>query len=78
MKELGLMSITRRKYYYKKGSNNEIFHNLLNQNFSASRPNEKWCTDFTCLPLSTGKKLYNCSILALYDRSIIVGITAKN
>ena len=76
MKELKLRSITRQKYVYKKGEAHKIFANLLNRDFKATKPNEKWCTDFTFLPLTSGKKLYNCSILDLYDRSIVASITS--
>ena len=41
------------------------FNNLLKQDFTAIRPNEKWCTDFTYLYLSDGAKRYNCSIIIL-------------
>ena len=53
----------------------EVFEDLLNRNFTANKPNEKWCTDFTYLHLSTGEKRYNCSILDLYDRSIVASVT---
>jgi transposase InsO family protein len=76
MKELGLKSVTRRKYYYHKGEAHKVFANLLERDFTASKPNEKWCTDFTYLHLSTGEKRYNCAILDLYDRSIVASITS--
>ena len=74
MKKLGLKSITRRKYHYERGEAHKVFANLLQQNFTASKPNEKWCTDFTYLHLENGEKHYNCSILDLYDRSIVASI----
>lgn len=77
MKELGLKSITRQSYIYKKGQAHKVFANLLNGNFTASKPNEKWCVDFTCLFLSTGEKRYNCSILDLYDRSIVASFNSS-
>lgn len=77
MKELGLKSITRRKYHYKCGEAHKVFANLLQQNFTASKPNEKWCTDFTYLHLENGEKHYNCSILDLYDRSIVASICSN-
>lgn len=40
MKELGLKSITRQKYTYKKGEAHKVFANLLNRDFKASKPNE--------------------------------------
>lgn len=77
MKSLGLKSVTRRKYVYNKGDAHKVFEELLKRNFTANKPNEKWCTDFTYPHLSTGEKRYNCSILDLYDRSIVVSITSN-
>jgi len=76
--ELKLHSIVRRKKPdYQKGQAHKIFPNQLNRNFTAQWPNEKWCTDFTCLFLSDGSKRYNCSILDLCDRSIVASITDR-
>lgn len=78
MRELGLRSITRPKYsYIKKGKPHKIFPNLLNQDFHAIAPNQKWCIDFTYLNLSNGEKCYNCAILDLYDRSIVSSVTSS-
>ena len=77
-KELKLSSIARvKRLNYKKGKPHKIFENLLNQNFYVSEPNKIWCTDFTYLKLTDGSFRYNCSILDLYDRSIVSSITAK-
>ena len=76
MSELGLKSIVRRKYVYKKGEAHKVFANLLEQNFVASKPNQIWCTDFTYLHLSTGEKRYNCAILDLFDRSIVASLNS--
>lgn len=78
-KELKLYSIIRRKKpNYEKGNSHKVFENLINQDFSTDKINQKWCTDFTYLFLTDGSKRYNCSILDLYDRSIIASITDKN
>ena len=78
-KELKLYSVVRRKKpNYEKGTSHKIFDNLINRVFSAEKINQKWCTDFTYLFLTDGSKRYNCSILDLYDRSIIASITDKN
>ena len=37
-----------------------------------------WCCDFTYLHLENGEKHYNCSILDLYDRSIVSSICSSN
>lgn len=72
MKELGLQSIVRRKKPgYVKGKVHQVFPNLLNQEFHVSAPNKVWCTDFTYLPQKDGSMRYNCTILDLYDRSIV-------
>ena len=76
--DLGLRAIFRsKKPNYHKGHAHKIFPNLLKQEFSAERKNIKWCTDFTYLSLSNGSKRYNCSILDLYDRSIVASLTDK-
>ena len=78
-KELKLNSIVRRKKPdYRKGKPHKIFDNLIKQKFRADSRNQKWCTDFTYLFLTDGSKRYNCTILDLYDRSVIASITDKN
>ena len=75
---LGLMSVVRRKKpNYKKGEAHKIFPNLLQQNFTAQAMNHKWCTDFTYLFLTDGSKRYNCSVIDLYDRSVVASINGK-
>ena len=77
-KELGLKSITRRrKPNYAYGKPHKVFENLLNQDFTAEKPNQKWCTDFTYLFLTSGTVRINCAIIDLYDRSIVASITDK-
>ena len=77
-KELVLTSIVRRKKPgYVKGKPHKIFSNLLNQNFCAAKANKIWCTDFTYLFLKDGRKRYNCSIIDLYDRSIVASMNGK-
>jgi transposase InsO family protein len=76
--ELKLYSISRRK---KKntttGEHHKTFDNLLKRNFEADAPNEKWCVDFTYLFLQNGNKRYNCTIIDLYDRSVVASVTGK-
>ena len=72
MQELKIRSVvTPKKPRYHKGECYKKFNNLLNRDFTADAPNRKWCTDFTCVFLSDGAKRYNCSILDLYDKTII-------
>lgn len=74
--ELRLRSIVRPKTPgYSHGKPHKVFENKLQQDFQAERINQKWCTDFTYLFLKNGDVRYNCSIIDLYDRSIIASIT---
>lgn len=77
--ELNLKSIVRpRKPAYRYGKPHKIFENRLKQDFTAQKVNQKWCTDFTYLFLKNHEVRYNCSILDLYDRSIVASVTDKS
>lgn len=78
MRELKLRSVVMpKKPKYHKGDCYKKFDNLLEQDFTASKPNEKWCTDFTYLYLADGAKRYNCSIIDLYDKSVLATMNSK-
>ena len=47
-----------------------IAPNVLEQNFKATKPNEKWVADITYIPCRKGK-LYLASILDLYTKQIV-------
>jgi putative transposase len=51
-----------RKYRSYKGEVGKIALNLLNRDFSAKQPNEKWVTDITEFSLF-GQKIYLSPIL---------------
>lgn len=77
-KELRFLCICRRRRPgYKKGQAHKIFPNLLNQHFEVTEKNRVWCTDFTYLFLSNGSLRYNCTIIDLYDRSVVASETGK-
>lgn len=77
--ELGLHSIVRpKKPDYKHGKPHRVFENKLNQNFTADKVNQKWCTDFTYLFLADHEVRYNCTIIDLHDRSVIASITDRH
>ena len=77
--ELGLSSIVRPKKPKPNDTKpHKIFENKLEQDFTAEQPNQKWCTDFTYLFLKNQEVRYNCSILDLYDRSIVASITDRS
>ena len=71
MKELGLVCRVRmKKYRSYKGEVGKIAPNLLNRDFKAEKPNEKWVTDVTEFSLF-GEKLYLSPILDLYSRDVV-------
>ena len=71
MQKMGLKSKVRLKRYKSyKGDMNEASPNILNREFEASKPNEKWVTDITEFKLF-GEKLYLSPILDLYNGEII-------
>lgn len=78
MKELGLKSIVMRKRpAYLRGKAHKIFPNLINREFYSAKPNEVWATDFTYLKLSNGQKRYNCTIIDIYDRSVVATLNGR-
>ena len=71
MKQLGLKSTVRmKKYCSYKGEVGKIAPNILNRDFHATTPNQKWVTDVTEFSLF-GEKLYLSPILDLYNGEII-------
>ena len=75
MQILHLKSVCRRaKYTYIKSTPEVTAENILNRNFTADAPNEKWLTDVTEFKYYVGaevKKIYLSAILDLYDRRIV-------
>jgi putative transposase len=72
MRVLGLVCKVRRKKRYNsyKGEQGRIAPNLLNREFDATAPNQKWVTDVT--EFSVGdQKLYLSPVMDLFDRQII-------
>ena len=71
MKQLGLFCRVRMKRYNSyHGEVGKIAPNLLDRNFVADRPNQKWVTDVTEFSLF-GQKLYLSPIMDLYSRDIV-------
>ena len=71
MKELGLVCRVRmKKYRSYKGEVGNIVPNLLNREFIADRPNQKWVTDVTEFNLF-GEKLYLSPILDLHSSDLV-------
>ena len=71
MKELGLVCRDRmKKYRSYKGEVGRIAPNLLNRDFRANKPNQKWVTDVTEFSLF-GEKLYLSPILDLHSSDLV-------
>jgi putative transposase len=71
MHQLGLFCRVRMKRYNSyRGEVGVVASNLLERNFTADRPNEKWVTDVTEFSMF-GQKLYLSPVLDLYNREIV-------
>lgn len=74
MNKIGIHSVARKRKFLKKNEELSTFHhypNILNREFSADRPNQKWVTDVTYIHtrqgwafLSTIKDLFDGFIVA--------------
>lgn len=62
--------VRMKKYKSYRGELGKVAPNLLQRNFNADKPNEKWVTDVTEFSL-LGIKLYLSPILDLYNGEII-------
>lgn len=73
MIHLGIKSkIRRKRYNYIKSKPEQVGENILNRNFEAQYPNQKWLTDVTEFKIiGKREKLYLSAILDLYDKSIV-------
>lgn len=75
MQILHLKSVCRKKRYnYIKSTPEVTAENILNRDFHADKPNEKWLTDVTEFKYYVGvevRKIYLSAILDLYDRRIV-------
>ena len=71
MKEMGLICRVRmKKYRSYKGEKGTTADNILDREFRAEKPNQKWVTDVTEFRLF-GQKLYLSPILDLYSGDIV-------
>ncbi len=71
MQHLGLASCIRgKKYTSYKGRYGKAAGNVLNRQFSADKPNQKWVTDVTEFKIG-GEKLYLSPVLDLYNGEIV-------
>ena len=70
MQKYGLLSVIRRKKYRNYGEHLHKYPNLLNRDFYAEKPNQKWVTDISYIHTKQGV-LYLSVIRDLYDNSIV-------
>ena len=70
MQKYNLLSAVRRKKYQHYGDALHRYPNLLNRDFHAERPNQKWVTDISYIKTGQGF-LYLSVIRDLYDNSIV-------
>ena len=72
LQELGLFSRTKRKFVVTTDSQHAqpAAENLLDRDFTAARPNQKWLTDITYIPTREGW-LYLAAVLDVFSRRIV-------
>ncbi len=59
-----------KRKWKSQGESEVIAPNILNRNFSASKPNEKWVTDITYIQYGS-ETLYLSTIMDLYNNEIV-------
>ena len=72
MKDKGLRSTRGRKFVVTTDSNHTmpVAENILDRNFEADAPNEKWVTDITFIPTHQGWT-YLATVMDLFARRIV-------
>ena len=71
MNKYGLLAqIRRRRKYRQMGEQLHRYPNILNRDFTAIRPNQKWVTDISYIQTPQGT-LYLSMIRDLFDNSIV-------
>jgi putative transposase len=72
MKQLGIQAISHKKFRVSTTDSNHDFPvaaNLVNRNFTATKPNEIWLADITYIPTQEGW-LYLAAVEDLYSRRV--------
>ena len=71
MKQCGLKcEIRKKKYRSYKGEIGKVAPNIINRNFKADKPNQKWTTDVTEFAIAD-QKVYLSPILDMFNGEII-------
>ena len=69
----------KKRYNYKRSTPEVTSENILDRDFLANCPNEKWCTDVTELQVpGTDEKIYLSPVIDLYDDSIVHHQTSEH
>ena len=80
MNKMGIRSVARKRKLYRKLDGYKSFHlysNILNRDFTASRPNQKWVTDITYIRTQQGWA-YLSVIKDLFDGFIVAHRLGRN
>jgi transposase InsO family protein len=72
MKDMGIKAIHKRQFKVttKSDHNYPVAQNILNRNFQADTPNQKWVADITYIRTFEGW-MYLAAIMDLYSRKIV-------
>jgi transposase InsO family protein len=72
MREAGIRVLSKRRFVRTTDSDHDhpIAPNLLEQDFRASAPNQRWVTDITYIPTGEGW-LYLAAIVDLFSRRVV-------
>jgi transposase InsO family protein len=80
MNRMNIRSVARQRKIRKKLADLDIYHcyeNILNRQFTASQPNQKWVTDVTYIPTQQGWA-YLSTIKDLFDGFIVAHQVGKD
>jgi putative transposase len=88
MNKMNIRSVARKRKVFKKLNQYDIYHryeNILNRDFKADKPNQKWVTDITYIStkeewayLSTIKDLFDGFIVAFQlGRQLSIGLVTN-
>ena len=77
MGKYSLLSVIRRRKYRNYGGHLHKYPNILNRDFHADKPNQKWITDISYIKTAQGV-LYLSIIRDLFDNSIVAYKTGTN
>lgn len=77
MRRQGLVArkVKHSKGLTKQDKNAPKFPDLVQRDFTATRPNEKWCGDITEIPTRSGK-FYLATVLDLFARRLLAAATS--